>query len=104
MTRRRRRFGRVRRLPSGRWQAGYLGPDGRDRPAAQTFATKRDAERWLSSAETDIGRGQWVDPSASLTTLEQWSTLWLANRADLKVRTRELYAWLLGKYIVPQMG
>ena len=26
---RRRRFGTVRRLPSGRWQARYPGPDGR---------------------------------------------------------------------------
>jgi hypothetical protein len=25
-----RRFGRVRRLPSGRWQARYKGPDGID--------------------------------------------------------------------------
>jgi integrase len=100
----RRRFGRVRRLKSGRWQARHLGPDGRDRAAPQTFATKRDAERWLSAAETDIGRGKWIDPSASQTTIEQWSKLWLSNRSDLKVRTRELYEWLLGKYIVPQLG
>lgn len=104
MARGRRHFGRVRRLPSGRWQARYPGPDGRDRAAAQTFEAKGDAERWLSAAETDIGRGQWVDPSASRTTVEAWSKLWLANRTDLKVRTRELYDWLLGKYILPQLG
>jgi len=100
----RRRFGRVRRLPSGRWQARYLGPDGCDRPAAQTFETRRDADRWLSAAETDLGRGHWVDPSASQTTVEAWSGIWLANRPDPKVRTRELYDWLLGKYIVPRLG
>ena len=32
-----RRFGRVRELPSGRWQARYKGPDGIDRPAPRTF-------------------------------------------------------------------
>ena len=32
-----RRFGRVRRLPSGHYQARYAGPDGIDRPAPQTF-------------------------------------------------------------------
>jgi hypothetical protein len=32
-----RRFGRVRQLPSGRWQARYLGPDGIDRPADRTL-------------------------------------------------------------------
>jgi hypothetical protein len=42
-----RRFGRVRELPSGRWQARYKGPDGIDRPAPQTFARKVDAEKWL---------------------------------------------------------
>ena len=43
----RRRFGRVRRLPSGRYQARYLGPDGLDRPAPGTFASKTSAEKWL---------------------------------------------------------
>jgi hypothetical protein len=43
-----RRFGRVRQLASGRWQARYAGPDGIDRPAPETFATKTDAEVWLT--------------------------------------------------------
>ena len=46
-----RRFGRVRRLPSGSWQARYQGPDGIDRPAPETFATKTDAEVWLTAAQ-----------------------------------------------------
>src|ERR1039458_5356234 len=39
---RKRRFGRVRQLASGRWQARYQGPDGLDRPAPETFASKTD--------------------------------------------------------------
>ncbi|MDQ0842796.1 hypothetical protein QFZ68_002476 [Streptomyces sp. V1I6] len=31
-----RSFGRVRKLPSGRYQARYLAPDGIDRPAPHT--------------------------------------------------------------------
>jgi len=104
MAKSRRRFGRVRKLPSGRWQARYPGPDGRDRPAPQTFESKGDADRWLSGVETDLARGQWIDPSASETTLRQWSVLWLKNRPDLKVRTRELYDWLLDKYLLPDLG
>jgi integrase len=104
MARGRRRFGRVRKLPSGRWQARYPGPDGKDRSAPDTFETKTDAERWLSAVETDLARGQWIDPSASETTLRDWSVLWLANRPDLKVRTRELYDWLLDKYVLPGIG
>ncbi|MFI6811937.1 hypothetical protein ACIBG7_05990 [Nonomuraea sp. NPDC050328] len=49
-----RRFGRVRRLPSGRYQARYPGPDGIDRAAPHTFATKKEAEIWLSKKETEI--------------------------------------------------
>lgn len=54
--------------------------------------------------ETDIARGQWVDPRAGLLLLSTYAESWLAARADLKVRTRELYQWLLGKYVLPQLG
>ena len=40
----RRHFGFVRKLPSGRFQASYLGPDGRRRTAPETFGRKQDAE------------------------------------------------------------
>jgi hypothetical protein len=59
-----RRFGRVRRLPSKRWQARSPGPDGVDRPAPRTFATKRDAEIWLASTEVEIRSDRWLDPDA----------------------------------------
>jgi hypothetical protein len=49
-----RRFGRVRELPSGRWQARYKGPDGIDRPAPHTFDSKASAERWLTLKEAEI--------------------------------------------------
>jgi hypothetical protein len=55
---RKRRFGRVRRLPSGRFQARYLGPDGKDRPAPETFATKTDADLWLARKEVEIRDGE----------------------------------------------
>jgi len=36
----RRPFGTIRKLPSGRYQARYWGPDGVRRAADDTFATK----------------------------------------------------------------
>lgn len=45
----RRRFGSVRQLASGQWQARYRGPDGLMRPADKTFPTKGEAEQWLTS-------------------------------------------------------
>ena len=100
----RRRFGRVRKLPSGRWQARYSTPDGRDHPAPGTFATKTAADRWLAAVETDIARGQWVDPRSRQLLLSVYADSWLPARADLKIRTRELYRWLLDKYVLPQLG
>lgn len=100
----RRRFGRVRKLPSGRYQARYSTADGRGHPAPDTFATKAAAERWLASVETDIARGQWVDPQTRQFLLSGYADSWLAARPDLKIRTRELYQWLLTKYVLPQLG
>jgi integrase len=100
----RRRFGRVRKLPSGRWQARYRAPDGQDHRAPETFKTKTAADRWLAALETDLMRGQWIDPRAGAVLLSTYAETWLAGRADLKVRTQELYRWLLGKYVVPQLG
>ncbi|MFF8604678.1 hypothetical protein ACF06X_01945 [Streptomyces sp. NPDC015346] len=40
MAGKKRSFGRVRKLPSGRYQARYPAPDGIDRPAPHTFRTK----------------------------------------------------------------
>src|SRR5262249_18555565 len=61
---RRRRFGAVRRLPSGRFQARYPGPDGVTRPADDTFETKTEAEVWLARKEAEIFDGDWLAPAA----------------------------------------
>src|SRR5581483_6997805 len=66
---RRRRFGAIRRLPSGRYQARYPGPDGVIRPADDTFGTKRDAEEWLTRKEAEILQDDWIDPDAGESLL-----------------------------------
>ena len=67
----RRRFGSIRRLPSGRWQARYRTNDGRQHTAPETFASKTAATRHLAQVETDLSRGQWSDPRLSRTTLRR---------------------------------
>jgi len=105
MAGRRRRFGRVRRLPSGRWQARYAGPDGVLRSAPMTFARKSDADRWLSTIETDLARGRWVDPRAGEITVREWSERWFrAAQAHLKVKTQAGYRSLLDTKIYPTFG
>jgi len=45
----RRTFGNVYQLPSGRYRASYLAPDGKRRAGESTFATVADADAWLST-------------------------------------------------------
>jgi len=97
-----RRFGRVRKLPSGRYQARYLGPDGKDHPAPDTFATAREAERFLALAEADIAKGRWIVPEASRLTVGEWAEEWFATVSPaLKPKTRHTYRSLLNRTILP---
>ena len=57
----RRKFGYVRRLPSGKWQASYLGPDGERHAAEVTFPSEVDAERYLAMTARQIRSGEWTD-------------------------------------------
>jgi integrase len=100
---RRRRFGNVRRLPSGAWQARYPGPDGLSRKAPTTFDTKRAAEQWLVETEAEMLRGEWLDPDAGKVPLGEYADRWVRER-DLKARTREEYQRHLRLHVRPQLA
>lgn len=71
----RRRFGNVRKLPSGRYQARYTAPDGREHKAHTTFDTKGDAEAWLAREWAKVQAGSWAPPAvAQQQHLEQVAT------------------------------
>ncbi len=76
-----RRFGRVRELPSGRWQARYKGPDGMDRPAPHTFDSKTSAERWLALTEAEVIQGYWIDPAAGRVLFGSYARDWIEIKA-----------------------
>ncbi len=110
MASRRRGFGRVRRLPSGRYQAGYLGPDLALHNALDTFHTREDAEAWLSRERELTHSDAWrpVNVRAELArrqpvTLESFAEAWLGSRT-LKPRTEALYRSLLDRFILPGLG
>jgi integrase len=98
----RRHFGSVRRRSSGRWQATYWHEGCLH--SAGTFPTKADALAYLSTMETDVRRGAWLDPHAGQVTLKVFGNEWLERRPDLAVRTRELYRYLLDRHIFPTLG
>lgn len=115
-----RRFGHIRKLPSGRYQASYLDPDGVLGPngkpmrhtAPITFDAKIDAEAWITDERRLIVSGQWSplsDRQASrrakveVLTFGTYAEAWLRDR-DLKPRTRQHYASLLEHQLMPTFG
>ncbi|WP_433571955.1 tyrosine-type recombinase/integrase [Streptomyces sp. CA-251247] len=96
----RRRFGSVRQYRSGRWTASYLGPDGQEFRAPETFETKKDAEVWLSQVEADLTRGDWQDPDAGAVNFKEYALQWVDERG-LSATTDELYRRLLRLHLLP---
>ncbi len=74
------------------------------RTVTRTFTRRRDADAYASTTEADKLRGVVIDPRRAAVTVEDYCTAWLKGRHDLAVRTAELYAWLLRRYIVPGLG
>jgi hypothetical protein len=102
---RRRPFGSIRRLPSGRIQARYVCPRcGAMHPAHVTFDTEGDADTWLSGVRAPTLRGsgtcvpcrQAAQEAAKAAEMpfSTYATRWLEDRR-LKPATRMLYAGFL---------
>jgi integrase len=101
-------FGRIRKLPSSRYQAGYIGPDLALHHPTSTFETLMDARAWLAAERHSIDAGTWVAPNTrnrarTPATLAAFAEAWLADRT-LKPRTRALYRSLLDQKILPELG
>ena len=101
---RRRRFGSIRRLPSGRYQARYPGPDGVDRPADDTFATRADAEDWLTLKEAEILEDDWIDPDAGNVFVPAYVETWIGENTALRPKTVKIYRGLLRSHIAPHLA
>jgi hypothetical protein len=98
-----RRFRSVRQLPSGRWQARYRGPDGLMRAAPRPFLAKRDADQWLTITESEVLRGDWIDPWQSAVKLGDFGRRWIKERT-LRPRTRDDYEGIFRNHIDPHLG
>src|SRR5690625_3607269 len=102
---RRSNFGSVRKLPSGRFQARYVGPDGREHKGPVTFTTKSRADGWLATRRAEIERETWIPESertttTTPTTVGTYAASWLRRR-ELKPRTRDHYQKMLDRFILP---
>lgn len=108
----RRGWGRVRQLPSKRYQATYLGPDLAVHKATATFEAKIDAEGWLATERRLIDSGNWTAPhtrnrAEPRATFRDYAETWLQLRVSseqIKPRTAALYRSLLDHHILPTFG
>ncbi len=103
MSSNRRHFGNVRRLPSGKYQASYW-HEGRRHIAPETFKQRADAHAFLDAVSAAIGRSDWVDPELGRISFARYADLWLAQRTDIRPRTREQYDLLIENKLKPAFG
>jgi integrase len=101
---RRRRFGWIRKLPSGRWQASYVDPKGHRRLAPTTFPSKPEAGDWLTEQESLIIRREWVDPDSGRVAFGSYARRWIEERSGLRPRTAQMYRWVLKRYLESTFG
>ncbi|WP_433624154.1 tyrosine-type recombinase/integrase [Nocardia sp. CA-120079] len=79
----RRRFGKIRQLSSGRWQASFIGPTGQRQNAPYTFRTQTDADRWLVNVESDISKGVWIDGNLGRQKFGDYAEAYLQNNPNI---------------------
>ena len=99
-----RRFGSIRKLPSGRWQA-TTATDRKRITAPRTFRAKLDAEAWLTDRRREIDGdcGTRTQYSLGLTLFAAYAARWLANR-ELRPKTRQGYERIHTAHLMPTFG
>jgi integrase len=74
----------------------------KSRRYSTTLTALRTARAALSEAQ--MVHGQWSDPQRNKVKLREYGAAWITQRPGLRVRTVDLYRWLLGKHITPYLG
>jgi integrase len=101
-----RAFGNVRKLPSGRFQARWEGPDGYSHKAPETFATRDEAKLWLAGERLRVAGGTHVDRRSSGETLGDYVAAGWRDRAfrHLRPSSRARDLGYLDRYVLPRWG
>lgn len=82
-----------------RYDVRYRTPERKVR--TKTFRRKVDADRYANEVETDIARGDFVDPRRGRKLFGEYATDWVNDRPKLKPRTRDEYRRVLRLHIAP---
>lgn len=100
----RRQFGSIRKLPSGRWQARYPGPDGSLIAAPTTFAARTEAARYLARVQADLERGSWQDHRLGRISFAEWMERWLTSNPSKRSTTPARDTTVLRTHALPLLG
>src|SRR4051812_31793582 len=93
---------RITKSGEVRWDVRY-----RDHARGQrkrSFERKVDAQRFACSVETDLLRGDWIDPGRGREGFEQWAARWLETLGSRKPKTRESYESIVHRHLLPGSG
>lgn len=104
MARRRREFGAIRKLTSGRYQARWWDETrGAHVPAPQTFATRAEAAAWLAEAQSGVVDTAKLRDRGDPLEFAQFARDWITTR-PLGPQTRILYRSQLRRHLLPTFG
>jgi integrase len=85
------------------WRARYPDPTrGGKKQIERQFATKREAERWLTSQKSALQRGDHIDPKDNQRLFEQIAEAWQDTWLDLEPKTRVGYRAILRRHVLPR--
>ncbi len=99
----RRSFGNVRRKPSGKWEARYTHPETGD-VFYRYFITKGESDDFLAITESELLRGEWLDPNEGARPVRRWADDWFASLRKQRPRTLATYRYCIDRHIVPALG
>jgi len=84
-----------------RWQARAYS-DGTEK--TKTFSTQDEAVRWKREQERSMERGEWIDPTLSSISFDQWSGMWLQAKTNISAQTKRGYVARLNAHLLPAFG
>jgi integrase len=90
----------IKKLPSGRWEASYRDPTGRER--VKHHRTRIEADRWLTTVKDHLHRGEFVEPRLAKQPFSTWADAWLTGAAaHVRPKTWTHYESVLRVHVLP---
>jgi hypothetical protein len=93
---------RVTKSGEVRWDVRYR--DDARRQRKRSFDRRLDAQRFARSVETDMLRGDWIDPRCGLQQFGVWADAWLDTLGSRKPKTRESYESIVRRHLLPRFA